>query len=75
MNDLIKEAALNPYNSTSNNDQGIVQGTSWSIDYNIIYVTDSVISIVFEGYLYVQDNANGINWIYSTNINLISGKK
>ncbi|MDW2798268.1 hypothetical protein RZO55_11860 [Clostridium boliviensis] len=75
INDLIKEAALNPYNSISNNDQGIVQGTSWSIDYNIIYVTDSVISIIFEGYLYVQDNANGINWIYSTNINLISGKK
>ncbi len=75
INDLIKEAALNPYNNISNNDQGIVQGTSWSVDYKIVYVTDSVISIIFEGYLYVQDNANGINWIYSTNINLISGKK
>ena len=75
INDLIKEAALNPYNKISNYDQGIVQGTSWSVDYNIVYVTDSVISIIFEGYLYVQDNANGINWIYSTNINLISGKK
>lgn len=52
-----------------------MQGTSWSVDYNIVYVTDSVISIIFEGYLYVQDNANGINWIYSTNINLISEKK
>lgn len=75
INDLIKEAALNPYNNISNIDQGIVQGTSWSVDYNIVYVTDSVISIIFEGYLYVQDNANGINWIYSTNIDLISGKK
>lgn len=75
INDLIKQAALNPYNHISNNDQGIVQGTSWSVDYNIVYVTDSVISIIFEGYLYVQDNANGINWIYSTNINPISEKK
>lgn len=75
INDLIKESALNPYNKISNYDQGIAQGTSWSVDYNIVYVTDTVISIIFEGYLYVQDNANGINWIYSTNINLISGKK
>ncbi|MFW6678940.1 PdaC/SigV domain-containing protein [Lacrimispora sp. AGF001] len=75
INDLIKESALNPYNKISNYDQGIAKGTSWSVDYNIVYVTDTVISIIFEGYLYVQDNANGINWIYSTNINLISGKK
>lgn len=75
INALIKEAALKPYNDIVKANNGIVKGTDWSIDYSITYATDDVLSIKFEGYLYVQGNANGINWVYSTNIDLTSGKR
>lgn len=75
VNALIKETALKPYNNIVKTNNGIVQGTDWSVDNTIEYATNTVISIKFEGYLYAQGNANGINWVYSVNIDLTSGKK
>ncbi|WP_143320599.1 DUF4163 domain-containing protein [Clostridium sp. HBUAS56010] len=75
VNTIIKEAALNPYNEIVKIDNGIEQGTSWSVDYVIEYATDTVISIKFGGYIYMQGNAHGIDRVYSANIDLTSGKK
>lgn len=75
INNLIKQAALEPYYEIINIYSGISEGTDWPVDYSIVYMTDEILSIKFEGYIYAQGSAHGTNWIYSININLTNGQK
>ncbi len=75
INELIKEAALDPYSDIANSNDGITNGTEWPVDYSIEYANNYVLSVKFEGYIYAQGSAHGTNWVYSVNINIPTGKK
>ncbi|GLC81717.1 PdaC/SigV domain-containing protein [Lacrimispora brassicae] len=75
INEQIKNTALKPYYEIFGDEENIDDGTEWSVEYSIVYISNSIISIKFEGSIFTKGNAHGINMIYAININLKTGRE
>ncbi|MDR1505200.1 MAG: DUF4163 domain-containing protein [Prevotella sp.] len=74
-NEQIENTALKPYYEIFGDEENIDDGTEWSVEHSIVYISNSIISIKFEGSIFTEGNAHGINMIYAININLKTGKE
>jgi hypothetical protein len=73
INGYIKDTALEPYNKLFADKKNIEVGTECSIESSIVYLSNNIISIKFEGSVYTKGNAHGINIVSALNINLNTG--
>lgn len=74
INELIKDAALEPYYKFLNSGDDFID-TKWIVEYTIEYINKNLICIKFQGYIYMIGNANGIDSVYTANIDLKSGNR
>ena len=74
INELLKESAMGPYYDFLN-DGGFMDSTGWPVEYTVVYATEDIFSVTFDGYIYAKGNAHGTNLLYATNIDLDTGER
>ena len=75
INCIIKDSALEPYYYLELERDNEFDNTSWPVEYKIVYASEDILSVRFEGHIYIKGGAHGTNWKYTTNINLNTGER
>lgn len=71
--EAIKDAAFEPYLQFKH-DVPDFNMTTWEIDYEIEYMSDNYISVVFDGYMYTKGTAHGTNYRYAVTVDVANKK-
>lgn len=74
INEHIYEKALEPFNEIIA-DEKALENINLDVNYEVTYCNEDLLSVKFEGYIYDTTTGNGVTRIYSTNIDLDTGRE